>query len=136
MADARGGNRLAKPRPLSPHLSIWKWGPAMAVSILHRVSGNAMATVGLLILLWMVGAIAAGPDAYADFAAVMGSWIGIIVLIGISWSFFNHMSSGIRHLVLDVGAGYEVDRNNRWSTISILTGILLTVAFWAVVLLA
>ncbi len=108
----------------------------MAVSILHRVSGNAMATVGLLILLWMVGAIAAGPDAYADFAAVMGSWIGIIVLIGISWSFFNHMSSGIRHLVLDVGAGYEVDRNNRWSTISILTGILLTVAFWAVVLLA
>ncbi len=108
----------------------------MAVSILHRVSGNAMATVGLLILLWMVGAIAAGPDAYADFAAVMGSWIGIIVLIGISWSFFNHMASGIRHLVLDVGAGYEVDRNNRWSTISILIGILLTVAFWAVVLLA
>ena len=108
----------------------------MAVSILHRVSGNAMATVGLLILLWMVGAIAAGPDAYADFAAVMGSWIGIIVLIGISWSFFNHMSSGIRHLVLDVGAGYEVDRNNRWSTISILIGILLTVAFWALVLLA
>ena len=62
--------------------------------------------------------------------------IGIGVLIGISWAFFNHLMSGIRHLVLDVGAGYEVDRNNRWSTISILLGILLTVLFWAVILFA
>ena len=60
--------------------------------------------------------------------------IGIIVLVGISWAFFNHMCSGLRHLVLDVGAGYEVDRNNMWSVISILAGILLTLAFWAVVM--
>lgn len=108
----------------------------MAVSILHRVSGNGMAVAGLGVLLWFVGAIASGPAAYETFATVMGSPIGIVVLIGISWAFFNHLMSGIRHLVLDVGAGYEVDRNNRWAVISILLGILLTVLFWAVILFA
>ncbi|WP_232468588.1 succinate dehydrogenase, cytochrome b556 subunit [Croceicoccus marinus] len=108
----------------------------MAVSILHRVSGNGMAVAGLGVLLWFVGAIASGPAAYATFAGVMGSPIGIIVLIGISWAFFNHLMSGIRHLVLDVGAGFEVDRNNRWATISILLGIVLTVLFWAIILFA
>lgn len=123
-------------RPLSPHLSIWKWGPAMAASILHRVSGNGLAVAGVLMLLWFVGSLASGPAAYETFIKVMGSPVGLIVLVGISWAFFNHLCSGIRHLVLDVGAGYEVDRNNRWATISILLGILLTVLFWAVILLA
>ena len=122
-------------RPLSPHLSIWKWGPAMAVSILHRVSGNGLAVAGLLVLLWFLGAIAGGADSYATFHKHMGAWYGMVVLIGISWAFFNHLASGIRHLVLDVGAGFEVDRNNNWSIVTILTGILLTVAFWAVILL-
>ncbi|GGD55176.1 succinate dehydrogenase, cytochrome b556 subunit [Croceicoccus mobilis] len=107
----------------------------MAVSILHRVSGNALAVAGLAVLLWFVGAIAGGAASYETFQSVMGSPIGIIVLIGISWSFFNHLMSGIRHLVLDVGAGYEVERNNRWSVITILLGILLTALFWAVIIL-
>ena len=122
-------------RPLSPHLQIWKWGPHMAVSILHRVTGNAMAFVGLPILVWWLGAIASGPDAYATFASVMGSVLGIIVLVGLSWAFFNHMSSGIRHFVLDIGAGYEIDTNKRWSIVSIASGIVLTAAFWAAIVL-
>lgn len=107
----------------------------MAVSILHRISGNGLAVAGLLVLLWFVGAIAAGPAAYADFATHAGSWYGMVVLIGISWSFFNHLCSGLRHLLLDTGAGFEVDRNNSWSIITILAGIVLTAAFWAVILL-
>ena len=122
-------------RPLSPHLSIWKWGPAMAVSILHRVSGNGLAVAGLLVLLWFLGAVAAGPEAYVGFMRHADTWYGMLVLIGISWAFFNHLSSGIRHLVLDAGAGFEVERNNAWSVITILVGILLTAAFWAVILL-
>ena len=50
-------------RPLSPHLQIWKWGPAMAISILHRVTGNGLATVGLGVMLWWLGAVASGPEA-------------------------------------------------------------------------
>lgn len=108
----------------------------MLVSILHRVSGNGLAVAGLLVLLWFLGALASGPAAWADFTGHMGAWYGMVVLIGISWAFFNHLASGIRHLVLDAGAGFEVDRNNMWSIVSVAAGVVLTVAFWAVVLLA
>ena len=122
-------------RPLSPHLSIWKWGPHMLVSILHRVTGSGMATVGLAVLLWWLGALAAGPEAYDSFAAVMGSPIGILVLIGVSWAFFNHMSSGLRHFVMDIGAGFEIERNKTGALAVIASGVILTVVFWAVVFL-
>ena len=121
-------------RPLSPHLSIWKWGPHMLTSILHRVSGDGMATVGLAVFLWWLGALAAGPEAYGTFQSVMGSPIGLLVLIGLSWAFFNHMSSGIRHFFLDIGAGYELDTNKTFSIVSIAAGIVLTAAFWLFVL--
>ncbi|MBT2133534.1 succinate dehydrogenase, cytochrome b556 subunit [Croceibacterium sp. LX-88] len=122
-------------RPLSPHLSIWKWGPAMLVSILHRATGDAMALVGLPILLWWLAALASGPEAYAFFANLANSWVGYIVLVGISWSFFNHFASGIRHFVMDIGAGYAVDSNNRWSVLTTVSGFVLTAAFWAVIVL-
>ena len=107
----------------------------MLVSILHRVSGDGLAFVGLPLLLWWLGAVASGPAAYADFAAVMGSIPGLIVLVGISWAFFNHLCSGLRHFVLDIGAGFELVANKRWSHVSIAGGIILTVAFWAAIAL-
>jgi len=121
-------------RPLSPHLSIWKWGPHMLVSILHRVTGDGMALVGLPVLVWWLAALASGPGAYADFLAVAESPIGYVVLIGISWAFFNHLVSGLRHFVLDIGAGYELTINKTFSVLSPVLGILLTVAFWALLL--
>ena len=107
----------------------------MLVSILHRVSGDGMALVGLGVLLWWLGALAGGAESYATFATVMGSPIGYVVLIGLTWAFFNHMSSGIRHFVLDMGAGYELTTNRMFSMVSIASGLLLTLAFWAVILL-
>lgn len=122
-------------RPLSPHLSIWKWGPHMLVSILHRVTGDGLALVGLGVLLWWLGALASGPAAYDTFAAVMTSPIGYVVLVGLSWAFFNHMTSGLRHFVLDIGAGYELGINKAWSTAVPVIAIVLTAAFWAAILL-
>ena len=122
-------------RPIAPHLQIWKWGPHMAVSILHRITGDGLAFVGLGVLLWWLGAMAAGPEAYATFEMVMGSPLGMVVLVGLSWAFFTHMMSGLRHFVLDIGAGYELDTNKTWSILSPLIGILLTAGFWALILL-
>jgi succinate dehydrogenase / fumarate reductase, cytochrome b subunit len=107
----------------------------MLVSILHRVSGSGLALVGLPVLLWWLGALASGPEAYATFQAVAGSAIGIIVLVGLTWAFFNHLSSGIRHFVLDMGAGYELTMNKRFSVLTVASGIILTVAFWAAIVL-
>ena len=107
----------------------------MATSILHRVSGDGMAIVGLAVLVWWLGSLAMGPDAYETFAGHAGSWYGTLVLIGLTWAFFNHASSGIRHFVLDTGAGYELDTNRTFSWISMAAGVLLTAALWAYILL-
>jgi len=105
------------------------------VSILHRVTGNGLALVGLGVLLWWLGALASGPEAYAMFAWLATTPIGYIVLVGISWAFFNHLASGIRHFILDVGAGYELTNNAFWSMLTPVIGILFTIAFWALILL-
>ncbi|NNC60386.1 MAG: succinate dehydrogenase, cytochrome b556 subunit [Erythrobacter sp.] len=122
-------------RPLSPHLQIWKWGPHMLVSILHRITGDGMALVGLAIGLWWLGALASGEEAYGLFYELASSIPGHIVLIGLSWAFFTHMMSGLRHFVLDIGAGYELDTNKMWSILAPVIAIILTVAFWAWILL-
>lgn len=128
-------NAGTKNRPLSPHLQIWKWGPHMLVSILHRVAGNGLAFAGLAVLLWWLGALAGGPDAYATFQWAMTTPIGYLVLVGISWTFFTHMASGLRHFVLDVGAGFELNTNKLWSVLCPILGVVLTAAFWALLLL-
>ena len=118
-------------RPLSPHLSIWKWGPHMLVSILHRITGDGMAFVALPVALYWLGSLAAGPEAYASFQHQATSWYGYVILVGISWAFFNHMCSGIRHFVMDAGAGFEIHTNKSWSVATTAIGIILTAAFWA-----
>lgn len=122
-------------RPLSPHMTIWKWGPHMVVSILHRITGNGMALVGLSLLLWWLGSLASGPEAYETFTAVMTSPLGWIVLVGLTWTFFNHMSSGIRHWFMDIGANYELRTNKNSARAVLVMGVLLTALFWAAIFL-
>ncbi|HUD30514.1 MAG TPA: succinate dehydrogenase, cytochrome b556 subunit [Novosphingobium sp.] len=128
-------NAGTKNRPLSPHLQIWKWGPHMFVSILHRVTGDGMAFAGLGVLLWWLGALAGGPASYATFQWAMTTPIGYLVLVGISWAFFSHMASGLRHFVLDIGGGFELNQNKFWSIVCPIVGVVLTAAFWALLLL-
>ncbi|HWU02040.1 MAG TPA: succinate dehydrogenase, cytochrome b556 subunit [Novosphingobium sp.] len=124
-----------KARPLSPHLQIWRWGPAMFTSIMHRVSGNGLAVVGLGLLLCWLGTLVSGADAYAKFQAQASSWYGMVVLVGVSWAFFNHLCSGVRHFILDIGAGFEVKSNNTFSILTNVLGVVFTIAFWAIILL-
>jgi succinate dehydrogenase / fumarate reductase, cytochrome b subunit len=133
-------------RPISPHLQIWRWGPAMLVSILHRVTGNGLAIAGLGLLLWWVGALAGGESSYATFIAyiwtgtasplaALTAALGKLVLIGLTWAFFQHLATGLRHLVLDIGAGYELRVNALWSVLTLVFSVLATVLVWAFVLL-
>lgn len=112
-------------RPLSPHLQIYKWQVQMVTSILHRATGIAL-SVGALIFVWWLVALAAGEDAFNQFKTCMDSPIGIILLIGWTWSFFYHLCNGIRHLVQDAGAGYAIVQFVRSSWASVIVSLLLT----------
>jgi succinate dehydrogenase / fumarate reductase cytochrome b subunit len=129
----------AQSRPLSPHLSIWRWGPHMAVSILHRVTGVALSFAGLGILAWWLFAISGGPDAYGNFEAVVNYRfyqvpLALIVLVGLTWSFFQHLLSGIRHLVMDTGAAFELGINKTFAILTIVGSVVLTAALWVFLL--
>src|SRR4051794_8705080 len=119
-----------RPRPLSPHLTIWRWGPHMAVSILHRATGVALSIAGLAILTWWLMALALGPEAYSTFSNAARSPVGIIVLVGLTWSFFQHLLSGIRHLVMDTGAAFELGVNKGFAILTIIGSVLLTALLW------
>ncbi|HEV2747174.1 MAG TPA: succinate dehydrogenase, cytochrome b556 subunit [Allosphingosinicella sp.] len=121
-------------RPLAPHLSVYKWGPHMLASILSRVTGVGLATVGAAAFVWWLVAAASGPEAYAGFIDHADNWYGVAVGIGLSWALFQHMLTGLRHLVMDVGAGFELATNKFWANVTLAGGILLTALLWAYLL--
>ena len=127
---------VGKPaRPLSPHLTHYRWGPHMTVSILHRVTGDGMATVGTILFVWWLAALAGGAESYNYFWSwfTQGYWkvLGYVVGGGLSWAFFQHLLSGLRHLTMDIGASYELNASKRSAALTFVGSVLLTAGFWA-----
>lgn len=120
-------------RPLSPHLSVYRWPITMTLSILHRLTGVAL-TVGLIVLAAWLSTAAGGPVEYERFAALMSTQIGRLVLIGWSFAFFYHLANGIRHLVWDIGRGFEIHQANASGWFVLIASIVATAAFWMVLL--
>ena len=102
----------------------------MVVSILHRATGVALSFAGLAILAWWLFALSSGTEAYATFTKAATHPAGLFVLIGLSWSFFQHLLSGIRHLVMDTGAAFELGVNKSFAILTIVGSILLTAVLW------
>ena len=108
----------------------------MLTSIMHRVTGDGMATVGTRLLVGWLAAIAAGPAAYGVFIDVFTTSsgalnpIGWIVGVALSWAVLQHMMSGIRHLIMDTGAAFELKVNRILASLTFVASTLLTVAFW------
>lgn len=121
-------------RPLSPHLTVWRWGPGMLVSILHRISGGAITVAGLAVLTWWLLALSDGAEAYDGFASAAGHWAGLVVLIGLTWAFFQHLLSGIRHLFMDSGQAFELTVNKSSAIATLVGSVLLTAALWVYIL--
>ncbi len=116
-------------RPLSPHISIYRWPITMTLSILHRATGAAMA-VGLLVLAaWLVSA-ASGSEDYDQFISLMSTLIGRLLLIGWSFAFFFHLANGVRHLVWDTGRGFEKRQANASAWFVLVTAIVATALLW------
>ncbi|MDG1859561.1 MAG: succinate dehydrogenase, cytochrome b556 subunit [Emcibacteraceae bacterium] len=118
-------------RPTSPHLQVYSWSLEMALSILHRATGVAL-TGGALLITWWVIAIASGPEAYDQFAMVMGSIFGKLVLFGFTFALMLHLSNGIRHLFWDMGKGFDLEDTHRSSKIVFVVSTVLTILCWVI----
>jgi succinate dehydrogenase / fumarate reductase cytochrome b subunit len=126
-------------RPISPHLQVYKWGPHMLISIMHRATGFVLATAGMLALLWWLYSIASGAEAYKTFQTyaisagaeatgwqTVSNWFFRLLALATAWSFFQHFFSGLRHLLMDMGAGYELNTNRTWTLVVFIASLTAT----------
>lgn len=120
-----------KPRPLSPHLGIYRLTMTMAMSVAHRVTGAAL-YFGTLLMAWWLVATAAGPNAYANVEAFMASIIGRLILFGYTWALIHHALGGLRHLVWDLGYGLDEGERDVLATATLVGSIGLTIVVWVV----
>ena len=133
MADA--DQPKLRPRPISPHLSIYRRTNNMVMSILHRITGGAL-YFGTLLLAWWLVAAATGPEYFNFVNGLLWSWPGKVVLVGYTWALMHHMLGGIRHLIWDTGRGFSLNRVNLLSNMTIIGSLVLTAAIWAAALKA
>ena len=116
-------------RPLSPHLQIYRWPLAMVISILHRITGVALA-VGAVLMVVIFVSVAAGPESYKSIHSMLANNVGKTFLFLWTFALFLHLFNGIRHLVWDAGYGFEKITTRNSGIAVILASIAFTAAVW------
>lgn len=118
-------------RPLSPDLQIYRPQLTSVLSITHRLTGVALSIGSPLLVCWLIAA-AAGPPAYSAVRVFLASLLGLVLLLGWTFSLFFHLCNGIRHLFWDMGFGFELQAiyASGWAVVAISIG--LTLAAWIV----
>ncbi|MFV0298469.1 MAG: succinate dehydrogenase, cytochrome b556 subunit [Hyphomicrobiaceae bacterium] len=135
MAGAETHAPARKERPLSPHLQIYSRTISMMMSIVHRITGGAL-YFGTLLLAWWLIAAAIGPDYFAFVNGLYGSPLGMIILFGYTWALMHHMLGGMRHFIWDTGRAFDLESIRKFSWLSLICSIALTIIIWFVVLSA
>ena len=123
---------MAKPRPLSPHLQIYRPQLTSVMSIMHRVSGAVLATGSLFVALWLV-ALAAGAAVLNPVADAMQHPLGQLVVFGYSLALVYHGLNGIRHLMWDLRVGLEIKQVYQSGYLVLGLTVLVTAALWLAV---
>jgi succinate dehydrogenase / fumarate reductase cytochrome b subunit len=114
-----------RPRPLSPHLQVYRWQIQMVTSILHRATGIVL-TIGAVLIALAMLSLASGPEGWGRVGAYAGSVPGLIFLLGWTWAYVYHLLNGIRHLAQDMGWGCSIPAFVRNSWISVIGSLLLS----------
>jgi succinate dehydrogenase / fumarate reductase cytochrome b subunit len=131
MASSDASPGSPRPRPLSPHLSIYRPTMTMAMSIAHRISGAAL-YVGVLLLAWFLIAVSSDASSFAVFSDFINSFIGRLALFLITWALFHHSVGGVRHILWDAGYGLDAPLRDQMAWATAIGGFALTVLVWAI----
>jgi succinate dehydrogenase / fumarate reductase cytochrome b subunit len=121
-------------RPLSPHLQIYRFIPTMAMSIVHRITGGALYFGTILVAAWLLAA-ASGEQTFNQVNWFFGSIVGQVILFGYTWAMLHHLLGGLRHLMWDLGYGFEKETSTLLAKANLVASIVLTVVVWAIVLI-
>jgi succinate dehydrogenase / fumarate reductase cytochrome b subunit len=129
MSEAKANG--AGSRPLSPHLQVWRWHITLLASIMHRGTGVVLYVGALLAAGWAT-CLASGPQAFEAYRHLLASPLGILVMVGLTFSAFYHLANGVRHLFWDAGSGFEPRLASATAAGAIAFAIVATAAVWAV----
>lgn len=121
--------RQLAPRPMSPHLSIFRFYTNMVLSIMHRVTGVANYWGSLLVTAWLISA-GMGDKPFNTVSSLLASPLGLIVLVGFTWSLMHHMLGGIRHFIWDSVNGFSVSSIRALSWATLFGSVTLTGLIW------
>ena len=119
----------AENRPISPHLSVYRWQYTMALSILHRVTGVAL-SAGSIGLVACMALLASGPEGGALLEALFELDIVRLAALGWTYCLFYHLANGVRHLCWDAGFGFEPNRARLSGWFVFLASLAATAAYW------
>jgi succinate dehydrogenase / fumarate reductase cytochrome b subunit len=122
MASANGGKR-----PLSPHLGIYRPQMSSVSSIVNRITGIGL-TLGFVLIIWWLLAATVGGEYFDCINNFLTGWFGGLIMIGSVWALSYHMLAGIRHLVWDMGYGFELKTADRMGWAVIIGSFLMTLA--------
>jgi succinate dehydrogenase / fumarate reductase cytochrome b subunit len=115
--------------PLSPHLQIYKWHLSMILSITHRIIGVVNSVAIILICLWTIS-LPFGEENYEIIKILFQSFFGKLLITSLSWSFSFHILSEIRHLIWDLGYGFDLKIAKITGVITIIGSLVLTVLIY------
>ena len=118
-------------QPLSPHIQIYRWHISSLVSISHRITGIINIVVITLICLW-ASLLLLGENKYETINLILNSPIGKFIILSITWSFSFQILSEIRHLIMDLGYGFELKTTKITGLIVIFGSIILTILFYLI----
>ena len=131
MASSDALPQPRRPRPMSPHLGIYRVTMTMAMSIAHRISGAGL-YVGVLLLAWFLISVSADATTFAVFSEFTQSFVGRFVLFLFTWALFHHLVGGIRHIVWDSGYGLDAPLRDQMAWATLIGGFALTIVIWGV----
>ena len=119
-------------RPLSPHLSVYRWQVTNTLSIIHRLSGVALYFGSLLLPIWVFAIAFSGPFG-EQIVFLITHPFSVVPLIGLSFAFFYHSFNGIRHLLWDIGKGFETNQLRNSGIAVVILSSSMTALFWWII---